>query len=104
MTCIYKVSAAQWREPQLVEVPVYLEDLHEDALDRECISLDEVDDLISAAMWFQDGDAEGYERHGWELGQEEIPIGNLNRDLRAARELELAREGSLVAAYYDVRF
>lgn len=104
MTDIYTISAATWREPQLISQSVYLEDLTEDALDRECISLDEVEDLISAEIWFQEGDDPEEPRYEWALGLEEVPIGNRNtRPGRASEQLDLRREGSVVTEYYAVR-
>jgi hypothetical protein len=95
MTVILNISRAHWRGPELIDVPVYLEDVTEDALDRECVPLDEIEDQIASAIWEQ----ADHERHDWILGEDEIPV----RMPDEAERLELAREGYLVSAYLDER-
>lgn len=103
-----KKTALFFRNPEHFRIETQIiqpdmEELDEDALDRETVPFHEVEDLIAASCygaraWSQDDDDWV---GGWDHMTEVVPVGNLDRD--PAEALEMAREQTLVGEYYRAR-
>lgn len=84
---------------EIVDLPIYIEDLDEDALDRECVPFEEVEEEIAHRLWYEDRIGAGEFDPQVGAVTDCVSIGFKPRH----DTLELAREGSLAGPYLTDR-
>jgi hypothetical protein len=99
---IQKITNIAWNSaPHIVvrteirDLPVYIEDLDQDALDQDCVPFDEIESDIAHQLWYEGHTGAGDFDPQIGAFTDFVYIGTRSRE----DALDLAREGSLVGSY-----